>query len=71
LRGEELISIEAGQKIEPDYRVDAITEESIRFTYLPMKTPQVLARAEPEGRAEPEQRAEAERHAEAKAASPG
>ena len=49
LRGEELISIEAGQKIEPDYRVDSITEESIRFTYLPMKTRQVLARAEPEG----------------------
>ena len=49
LRGEELISIEAGQKIEPDYRVDLITEESIRFTYLPMKTRQVLARAEPEG----------------------
>jgi hypothetical protein len=48
-RGEELISIEAGQKIEPDYRVDSITEESIRFTYLPMKTRQVLARAEPEG----------------------
>jgi hypothetical protein len=70
LRGEELISIEAGQKIEPDYRVDAISEESIRFTYLPMKTRQVLARAEPEGR-EPEQRAEAEKHAEAKGGSPG
>lgn len=49
LRGEELISIEAGQTIEPGYRVDSITEESIRFTYLPMKTRQVLARAEPEG----------------------
>jgi hypothetical protein len=48
-RGEELISIEAGQKIEPDYRVDSITDSSIGFTYLPMKTPQVLARAEPEG----------------------
>ena len=48
-RGEELISIEEGQKIEPDYRVDSITEESIRFTYLPMKKHQVLARAEPEG----------------------
>jgi len=48
-RGEELISIAAGQKIEPDYRVDSITDSSIRFTYLPMKTPQVLARAEPEG----------------------
>jgi hypothetical protein len=48
-RGEELISIAAGQKIEPDYRVDSITDSSIRFTYLPMKAHQVLARAEPEG----------------------
>ena len=49
LRGEELISIAAGQKIEPDYRVDSITDSSIRFTYLPMNKRQVLARAEPEG----------------------
>lgn len=49
LRGEELISIEAGQKIEPDYRVDSITDSSIAFTYLPMKKRQVLERAEPEG----------------------
>ncbi|HEY7240914.1 MAG TPA: hypothetical protein VH600_17195 [Burkholderiales bacterium] len=49
-RGEELISIAAGQKIEPDYRVDSITDSSIGFTYLPMKTRQVLERAEPEGR---------------------
>jgi hypothetical protein len=49
LRGEELISIEAGQKIEPDYRVDSITDSSIRFTYLPMNKRQMLARAEPEG----------------------
>jgi hypothetical protein len=48
-RGEELISIAAGENIGPDYRVDSITEESIRFTYLPMKERQVLARAEPEG----------------------
>jgi hypothetical protein len=47
-RGTELISLEAGQKIEPDYRVDSITDSSIRFTYLPMKTPQVLERAAPE-----------------------
>jgi hypothetical protein len=47
-RGEELISLEAGQKIEPDYRVDSITDSSIRFTYLPMKTRQVLERAAPE-----------------------
>ena len=59
-RGEELISIAAGQKIEPDYRVDSITDSSIAFTYLPMKTRQVLERAEPEGgrqmAAEPEGR---------------
>ena len=48
-RGEELISIAAGQKIEPDYRVDSITDSSIGFTYLPMKTHQALARVEPEG----------------------
>jgi len=69
-RGEELISISAGQKIEPDYRVDSITEESIRFTYLPMKTRQVLARAEPEGEkpaAEPERK---RRKSEAVAATP-
>jgi len=50
-RGQELISIAAGEQIGPEYRVDSITEESIRFTYLPMKTHQVLARAEPEGAA--------------------
>ena len=49
LRGEELISIEAGQKIEPGYRVDSIDDSSIRFTYLPMKTRQVLARVAAEG----------------------
>src|SRR4051812_16262416 len=65
LRGEELISIAAGEKIEPDYRVDSITDSKIRFTYLPMKTHQVLARAEPEGRPEPEGRAEAKGRAEA------
>lgn len=48
-RGEELISIAAGEKIEPDYRVDSIDDSSIRFTYLPMKTHQTLARVEPEG----------------------
>jgi hypothetical protein len=48
LRGEELISIASGQKIDADYRVDSVTDSSIRFTYLPMKTRQVLERAEPE-----------------------
>ncbi|HJY75918.1 MAG TPA: hypothetical protein VKE95_04765 [Burkholderiales bacterium] len=47
-RGQELISIAAGEQIGPEYRVDSITDSAIRFTYLPMKTHQVLARAEPE-----------------------
>ena len=64
LRGEELISIAAGQKIEPDYRVDSITDSSIRFTYLPMNTHQVLERAEPEGGRQAAEHAEpaGERH---------
>jgi hypothetical protein len=59
-RGVELISLEAGQKIEPDYRVDSITDSSIRFTYLPMKTRQVLERAAPEGGRQVVERAEPE-----------
>ena len=39
--GEESIVASAGQTIG-QYRVDAITDEEIRFTYLPMKTKQVL-----------------------------
>ena len=46
VRGEELISIAAGQKIDAQYRVDSITESKIRFTYLPLKTRQVLDREE-------------------------
>lgn len=42
LRGEELISIAAGQKIGAEYRVEAIGEKSISFTYLPLKTRQAL-----------------------------
>lgn len=49
LRGEELISIAAGQKIDEAYRVDAISESSIRFTYLPLKTRQSLELAEAGG----------------------
>lgn len=41
-RDDDLISIAAGQKIDAEYRVDAITDSSIRFTYLPLKTPQSL-----------------------------
>lgn len=42
LRGEELISIAPGQNIDAHYRVEAVTETAIRFTYLPLKTPQTL-----------------------------
>lgn len=41
-RGEELISIAPGRKIDPEYRVDAIGASSISFTYLPMKARQHL-----------------------------
>lgn len=49
MRGEDLISIAAGQKIDGEYRVDAITESSIRFTYLPLKTRQSIDLAEANG----------------------
>jgi hypothetical protein len=41
MRGEELLSIAAGQKLG-DYRVDQVTESRIQFTYLPLKTKQSL-----------------------------
>jgi hypothetical protein len=41
MRGEELVAIEAGQKLG-EYRVDKIGATSIAFTYLPMKTRQTL-----------------------------
>lgn len=41
LQGDELISIAAGQKIG-EYRVDKVSEASIAFTYLPLKTRQTL-----------------------------
>lgn len=40
-RGEETVVAAAGQKLG-EYRVDRITDQEIRFTYLPMKTKQVL-----------------------------
>jgi hypothetical protein len=42
LRGEELISIAAGQKIDAEYRVEAISESQIAFTYMPLKARQSL-----------------------------
>jgi hypothetical protein len=41
-RGEEIISIAAGQNIDGEYRVDAISESRIAFTYLPLKEKQSL-----------------------------
>jgi hypothetical protein len=41
-RDDNLISIAKGQKIDREYRVDAISESSIRFIYLPLKTIQSL-----------------------------
>jgi hypothetical protein len=49
VRGDELISIAAGDTIDAQYRVDAITESSIRFTYLPLKKRQSLERDEASG----------------------
>jgi hypothetical protein len=49
MRGDEVISIAAGQKIDAEYRVDAITESSIAFTYLPLKTKQSLELSEAGG----------------------
>jgi hypothetical protein len=41
MRGDELISIAAGQKLG-EYRVDQVSEATIAFTYLPLKTRQTL-----------------------------
>lgn len=41
MRGEELISIAAGQNVG-DYRVESVTDSAISFTYLPLKTKQTL-----------------------------
>jgi hypothetical protein len=49
MRGDELISIAAGQKIDGEYRVDAITESSIVFTYLPLKARLSIELAEASG----------------------
>jgi hypothetical protein len=41
MRGDDSFSIRKGQRID-DYRVDKITESSVVFTYLPLKTRQEL-----------------------------
>lgn len=40
-RGDESLSVEPGQTVG-EYRIDQITENEIRFTYLPLKTKQSL-----------------------------
>jgi hypothetical protein len=42
MRGDQLLTLERGQKIGNEYRVDKITGKSITFTYLPLKTRQTL-----------------------------
>jgi hypothetical protein len=42
MRGDEVLTLERGQKIGNEYRVDKITGKSITFTYLPLKTRQTL-----------------------------
>ena len=49
LRRDELISIVTGQNIDGEYRVDAITDERIAFTYLPLKQRQSIQIAEVNG----------------------
>jgi hypothetical protein len=41
-RGDELISVAAGRSIDGEYRVDAVSESRIAFTYLPLKAKQSL-----------------------------
>jgi len=43
IRGGEHYSVEAGQTIEKQYRIDRITDTAVTFTYLPLGTRQVLA----------------------------
>jgi hypothetical protein len=49
MRGEELIEVAAGRKIDDEYRVEAISEASISFTYLPLRMRQSLELAEAGG----------------------
>ena len=48
-RNDDLISVAPGENIDGEYRVDAITASSIRFTYLPLKTVQSLELGEAGG----------------------
>jgi hypothetical protein len=46
LRGEDIISIAPGQRIDAEYRVERITDDAIRLTYLPLKARQTLELAQ-------------------------
>jgi hypothetical protein len=41
-RGDETYTLHPGQKVDDAYRVDKVGEESVTFTYLPLKTKQEL-----------------------------
>lgn len=41
-RGDKSYSVHAKQKLDDEYRIDKVTETSITFTYLPLKTRQTL-----------------------------
>lgn len=49
MRGDDVLSIAAGQKIDAEYRVDRISDTAIRFTYLPLKLQQTMDLPEAEG----------------------
>lgn len=49
MRGDDVLSIAAGQKLDADYRVDRITDTAISFTYLPLKTQQTMDLPEANG----------------------
>jgi hypothetical protein len=41
-RGDKNYSVHSRQKLDDEYRVDKVTENSVTFTYLPLKTKQTL-----------------------------
>lgn len=49
MRGDDVLSIAAGQKIDNDYRVERISDSTISFTYLPLKTRQTMDLVEDNG----------------------
>ena len=43
MRGQELHTLATGDSVDGEYRVDAITDSTISFTYLPLKLKQTWA----------------------------